>query len=365
MKIARLTHLNFAVTLRCNSRCIHCDIWKTSSRGELKADEIERLVVESPLLEGIGSVGLTGGEPFLRRDLEAICELFSRRHPQAVLGIATHGMPRLRIAERVLALRDRLAPGRLGIAISIDGTEQAHDRQRGIDGAFRGTLTTVETLLREGQPVCLSFTITPGNYRDLRAVYELARSLGAGFLARFAQQSFYYDNLRSEFSWEAGQLASAEAALNEVIAEIFCTYDLRQPALDPYIYFLTRAAEYQRRHVRLTPCLSGSHSLFIDAVGRVYPCIMREAPWGNIREHALDEIYSGSRAAAVRASIAREECHCWTECETVHTLEKLPECLQWHARSTLQRFGVGVKEVDGVLHAVRDLSARRVPASCR
>jgi radical SAM protein with 4Fe4S-binding SPASM domain len=314
---------------------------------------MQRLVFDNPLLEAIQSIGLTGGEPFLRRDLETICQLFAQRHPRASLGIATHGMQGLRIAERVLAIRDRLEPQRLGVAISIDGTQRLHDQQRGIDGAFRATLATVEALLREGQPVCLSLTITPLNYADIRAVYELARSVGAGFLARFAQRSFYYDNLQSAFCWTGATLDSAEATLNEVIAEILCTYDLCQARLDPYIYFLTRAAEYQRRQARITPCLSGTSSLFIDAVGRVYPCIMRDTELGNVRLQPLDQLYSASAASAARASIAREECHCWTECETVHTLENLPQALCWEPRATLARFGIGTKYVDGVLHAVR------------
>lgn len=344
-------HLNLAVTYACNSRCIHCNIWQNRPRHELKLGEIRRRIVASPLLCELRSVGITGGEPFLRKDLEEICASFWQAHPELAIGIATHGMQGLRIAERALHIRGLAGRSRFGVSISIDGMGPDHDRQRGIEGAFEQSMRTVEVLAAEDVDLVLSLTITPTNYRSLFEVYDLARSLGVGFITRFGQNSFYYGNETTCFHWDEESLEAAQRQLDRVIAEILATIDLSSPQLDPYVYFLTRAGEYQRHQTRLTPCLSGTCSLYVDSFGKVFPCIMLDKEVGSLRDRALDEIYQGPELVWARQRIAARKCHCWTECETVHTLEKMHHLLEWDPRKLLPNYGLVVTDRDGVLHA--------------
>src|SRR5262245_48264531 len=61
--------VHFEVTLRCNARCGFCDYWKTdaSARDDELAGYADAARYFNPML-----VTFTGGEPTLRRDLEAI-----------------------------------------------------------------------------------------------------------------------------------------------------------------------------------------------------------------------------------------------------------------------------------------------------
>src|SRR3712207_8031258 len=61
--------VHFEVTLRCNARCGFCDYWKTdpSARAHELASFADAARFFNPML-----VTFTGGEPLLRRDLEAI-----------------------------------------------------------------------------------------------------------------------------------------------------------------------------------------------------------------------------------------------------------------------------------------------------
>lgn len=349
----RVSYINFAVTYQCNSRCINCNIWQRRPKGELSLKEIRDKVVKSSLLQRLDSVGITGGEPFIRQDLHDICMTFYQQFPNLHIGIASHGMLGLRIAERALRIRDAAPQDRFSMSISIDGDERVHDHMRGIAGAFGKTLKTVRTLRAEGTPLCLSFTITLWNYRSLETVYQLARELGVGFIARFAQNSTYYGNETTDFRWTADSLGRARQALDRVIGHILATYDLTQKRLDPYIYFLTRAADHYEMQKRLTSCWSGSHSLFLDSLGNVYPCIMWASRMGSIQDNSLNEIFTSPAFEAARAAIAREECHCWTECESVKTLEKMDDILRWDPKATLSKYGLIVKEKYGMLHALK------------
>ena len=61
-KLIEPTSASLAVTLRCNSRCVICDIWKRKNRQELSP------VIYKKLPQGLKNIDITGGEPFLRND---------------------------------------------------------------------------------------------------------------------------------------------------------------------------------------------------------------------------------------------------------------------------------------------------------
>lgn len=66
LAIGGIFNVNLEVTKRCNARCDFCDYWKEKPVEELK-DYVPIVKKLKPL-----SVGLTGGEPLLRKDLAKI-----------------------------------------------------------------------------------------------------------------------------------------------------------------------------------------------------------------------------------------------------------------------------------------------------
>ncbi|MCD6580019.1 radical SAM protein, partial [bacterium] len=92
----KIYHVNFAVTYKCNSRCKHCNIWKKYNENtkiiekELKLAEIKKIFKESQYLKYIQSIGLTGGEPFLRKDFTDLCGFFIEKFPNATISISNN-----------------------------------------------------------------------------------------------------------------------------------------------------------------------------------------------------------------------------------------------------------------------------------
>src|SRR3989338_1919612 len=75
--------LIYFINNECNARCSHCFIYYDESvvknnpryqTGNLSLDEIEKLT--KSLRGELGAVYLTGGEPFLRHDIEKIVDMF-------------------------------------------------------------------------------------------------------------------------------------------------------------------------------------------------------------------------------------------------------------------------------------------------
>ena len=80
---------NFAVTYRCDSRCKNCYIWRMPApdRGELSLGKIRDIFeVNEGFLYGVRSIQITGGEPFLRRDLLEVITAIHSSLPGAASG---------------------------------------------------------------------------------------------------------------------------------------------------------------------------------------------------------------------------------------------------------------------------------------
>lgn len=71
-------NLSINITTRCNSRCIYCDCWKSGGPAikEPALEDIKRLYISITKL-GVHYVSLSGGEPLLRDDLEAMIAVLS------------------------------------------------------------------------------------------------------------------------------------------------------------------------------------------------------------------------------------------------------------------------------------------------
>jgi MoaA/NifB/PqqE/SkfB family radical SAM enzyme len=318
--------LNFAVTYLCNSRCRMCHIWEKYRQdpgllqNELSLQDIENLL-SSEYLRNLQGIGLTGGEPFLRRDFVDLVGLFIERHPGAFISIATNGLNPGLIWRKTEEILERYHPKVLSLSISLDGIASNHDSMRGIKGAYDRVLQTVESLQEKRQiNLGFDFTVTPWNYQDLWNVYQLSKQRGIKFIAGFAHNSdFYYDNAKLAFEWNDA-VDEATHVLRKVANDRAATESLLDKFTNPNACFMAKAPEYELKRGPIFKCYSGVHSLFLDPYGNVYPCIILDKKLGNVTNEPFDQLWLSSRAAQMRDYIGQQRCHCWVACEAVPSL---------------------------------------------
>lgn len=340
-KPTEILWMNFAVTYLCNSRCRMCRIWKkyrqdpSLIKEELSLSQIESLL-SSRYLENLEGISFTGGEPFLRRDFVDVAGLFIQRFPNAFIGIATNGLIPALIVGKTKQIVERYDARLLSLSISLDGIGAAHDRMRGVKGAYRRVLQTVESL-QEQTDVNLGFdfTVTPWNYDDLSRAYELSKEYGIRFLAGFAHNSeFYYGNTEIAYEWR-GTLGETASMVQKVARDRAAAESLFAKLIDPYACFMARAAQYELNSNSMFKCYSGVHSLFLDPYGDVYPCIILDKKLGNVRREPFDQLWLSSRAAQIRDYIERDQCHCWVACETVPSLLRGLGVARWNVMNKI------------------------------
>ncbi|MEZ4775444.1 MAG: GTP 3',8-cyclase MoaA [Bacteroidia bacterium] len=179
-----IDYVRIAVTDRCNLRCFYCmpaeGIVYVNRKDLLTYEEIGRLV---EILAGMGvrKVRITGGEPFLRRDLMHLLRQITDTKGIEAVHITTNGVL---TAAHVPALKEM---GIQSINLSLDTL----DRQRFLDMTRRDELPKVldclDALLAHDMTVKINAVVMDGkNVEDLIPLTELSRQHPVG--VRFIEE---------------------------------------------------------------------------------------------------------------------------------------------------------------------------------
>ncbi|MBN1914204.1 MAG: glycosyltransferase, partial [Candidatus Omnitrophica bacterium] len=330
--------LHIELTYNCNSKCIMCDLWDRPKRfvsygnDELSSDEIRRLLDDSSRLQKIKCVVLSGGEPFLRKDIVDLCGVFKRGVPDSSVGILTNAMATDTILDRSKEILDKFQPRSLWLGSSLDGIGKSHDRIRGVEGAFSAFHKTVERCKKELPSVKLSttFTLTPYNIDQLLPVKRFADREGMDFFAQFVVPK----EGREKFKWTNEHLRAARTEIEEIIQELINKTEdnfslgpldkVRDKNLISQLYYWSNLVEYQVHPKRIfKKCITGSKFAMLNPYGDLFFCpILKNMLVGNIREESLDSLWMSERARKIRNYIEEGRCHCWLVCTVFPVLEK-------------------------------------------
>lgn len=164
------------ITYACNLRCGFC--YTDSPRHTLQrtpelSDEEWREVVRQSLELGIVEAVVTGGEPFLRRELTlGVIEDLAAAGVGVTLN--TNGwFVDDEVARRLGALRGVTAH------VSLDGARAGlHDGSRGVPGSWRRAVEGIDRLLGAGVGVCVVHVVTPANAAAVPDFLEQMWALG-------------------------------------------------------------------------------------------------------------------------------------------------------------------------------------------
>jgi len=195
--------LTFSVNNWCNSKCKTCNIWKYDSKEKMKEqlnlDEIEKIFSNFKKLNWIT---ITGGEPFLRRDLSQIVETICNKSNLKILTIATNGTMPEKIALDVKKILKSCSNLNFTVNISFDGIGSKHDEIRGLRGNFKKVIRTLNLLKKIRNPrltVGINTVISKYNVDNFFEVYEYVKNVlkPDSFIIEIAERraKLYNENL--------------------------------------------------------------------------------------------------------------------------------------------------------------------------
>ena len=300
------SHLILHVTNRCNLRCRTCFVDFEKYKGsEITLGEIKSL---AGYLDSLIWIDISGGEPFLRKDLPEICSLFNTKS----ISIPTNGFDSETIcssAKKIVANTD----AEVSVAVSVDGPEEIHDEIR-CKGSYSKAIETVKALRKiEGLRVKVNTVLCEKNYDSLIEFMNYIRTLDVDF------HSIIF--LRGKPRDSGFRLPSRRKlmAIREGVFEIWKSYDY---GLSPFKFRALR--NYQRRmydaslevirqNRQVPRCLAYSQHLVVYPDGDVSFCEMLK-PIGNIRKTPIQDILKSQEAQKVRQMIRLGKCSCHHNC---------------------------------------------------
>jgi MoaA/NifB/PqqE/SkfB family radical SAM enzyme len=287
----RIPHtIDFAVTSKCPYHCPHCSYGKRKIE-DLSTNEILKLIEEIKDL-GTAILGITGGEPMTRLDLEKIVSACS---PELSTILYTTGFNFNK--KRAKELYD----ANIGsIFIGIDSVDtKIQDKVRGKKGSLELGIKALEICNETGIYTGINTIATREriNNGELERIYDLACSLDVGELGiNFPIATGRWAGCTNN------QLKVEELELLKGIRK-----SLNKKRTGPLV---TTPAEYESKD--FMGCITGYQCLFIDASGEICPCDFTPLSFGNIKEKPLKviwkemEIYfSRPRADCLMRRIAR------------------------------------------------------------
>lgn len=170
-----ITYLRLAVTDRCNLRCFYCmpeeGIKYMPKKELLTYEEMERLITIATEL-GIRKVRITGGEPFVRKDMIHFLQRLRKIDLLEELHITTNGVL---TSNYISQLKD------INIS-SVNLSLDTLDRERFLQITRRDELKTVmqtfHLLMAAEIPVKVNMVVMDGkNTQDILPMAELTRNL--------------------------------------------------------------------------------------------------------------------------------------------------------------------------------------------
>lgn len=271
-------------------------------------------------LKSIGSapfwITISGGEPFLSKDLEAFCKMVYRYCSPALINIPTNGILDS-IPGKVEKIAEACKDIPLIINLSLDGVGVTHDQIRRVPGNFEKFERTLFRLLdlRKRLPnvqIGIHSVVSTYNVNNLDEIFAYANKVKPDqFITEMAEERVELGTIDLPISPEKKQY---EQVLSRIISDLE-----RQTCEKVSRFTIAFRIEYYRmvksileEKRQIIPCYAGWASGQIFADGTVWPCCVRGDPLGNLRDVGYDfpKIWFGKTSANVRGSIAKRECFC-------------------------------------------------------
>jgi MoaA/NifB/PqqE/SkfB family radical SAM enzyme len=311
--------ISLAITNRCTSHCIMCNIWKrTNELSDIKTMEMteEQItgLLSRPLFSDLVELDITGGEPHLREDLVDIIlgigKLKKRFLPRLKsIIIASNGLMPKRILSNYRAILEGLKDTGIDLVSvsSLDGIGETHDLIRGTRGAFELAHSTIDGLfeLRKEYPhfyTGIKTTILPYNLAMLGPILDFIRE--KGFFHIISPVLFTEGRFRNMD--KSDELRLSPGDYEKVLA-------FYRDAGFTTSFFYSRVRDYLDRGHKKWTCTALYTYMFIDFDGEVYPCEMVSEPLGNIKNQAIEDIWHSSQARSWRTQLERADI-----CATCH-----------------------------------------------
>jgi MoaA/NifB/PqqE/SkfB family radical SAM enzyme len=343
----RLDSLILFVTSTCNLRCEFCCYAEHLNRArDISRADMRRISESMPAFRALL---VSGGEPFLRRDIAEVMGAFVENNGVENVNVPTNGWylePTLRNSESFVAKHPHAT---FNVSFSVDALANTHDRVRGRAGSFDRACRTLEAMqrLRCDYPnlrLRANTVVTLETVDEVRAVIDF-------FLEHFDLDEHAVALVRDPALFREGRTLDDQRAIADRYVELVeysCeAYAIagrgrgeRRSVPESLSTLMTFAhnrvmADIKRRRVNGQlwdfPCTAGRNIIVITDTGTLRACEHRGAVV-DLRDYDFDvsrALASGGMARE-RAAIREDRCDCVHGCFIGNSIQHSGRAIMMH-----------------------------------
>ena len=306
--------MNYTISLlyTCNSRCSTCNIYNKKANNLTLSEykEIFKHLGKSPYW-----ITFSGGEPFLRTDIDEICQAVYKQCKPAIINIPTNGILSEVIVDKVQKITSSCPRTQFVINLSIDGIGEQHDKIRNVPGNYEKVLATyygLRDLKAKNLSIGIHTVISSLNVADFHNIAgELIQLKPDSYITEIAEERVELDTIGADITPD---MVSYKAAIDFLIHRIkngkYKGIGKITEAFRIEYYQLVKKIMRDKKQV--IPCYSGVASAQISPDGDIWSCCIKAKSLGNLRENDYDfrRIWNNHNAILERKSIKNMECWC-------------------------------------------------------
>ena len=291
----------------CNCRCVMCDIWKANhDKREISVEMLAKNVHAFKTI-GVREVVLSGGEALLHSNLWKFCSLLKQNRIRITL--LSTGLLLKKHASQIVENIDN-------VIVSLDGTQEIHDRIRNVPNAFVRISEGIRALrdINEKFSITGRCVIQRGNYFDFINIVKSARQIGLNQIS-FLAADVSSNAFNHPDGWSAdniGTVALTEAEtlqFEKIVDTSFkeLAYEYRTRFIAESKSKIKRLAQYYRAVNKKADyprpiCNAPWVSAVIESDGTVLPCFFHK-PYGNLNDRNFLDIINSKDARDFRSNL--------------------------------------------------------------
>ncbi len=309
-------NITVSVTYHCNSRCKTCNIWKKRVE-EFDLDEFDLT------FKNIGHqpywFTISGGEPFLRKDIVDICKSIYDNCRPGIINIPTNGILYDIIPGKVQEIIEYCPDTQIIINLSLDGIEDRHDEIRCVKDNYKKAIKTYDALrqiktdMRNNNfELGIHTVISQFNVHQIPDIYKKLQELKPdSYITEIAEERVELDTIGTGITPDIDDYSEVIDFLAEKLkTQKFSGMSKITQSFRLQYYDMVKRTFKEKRQI--LPCYAGFASAQIAPNGDVWACCVRADPIGNLRDNDYDlkKVWLSEKAEKMRKSIKNKECWC-------------------------------------------------------
>jgi len=260
----KVRDIDIRPTYRCNAKCPTCGSWKRKS-DDINFEQTEQIV---KYFRNLRKVIIEGGEPTLWEHLRYFIENLDAKEKVVITNAIN--------TKTIKDIAEHFTPKDMRWVVSLNGMEKAHDFSRGVKGAFKALVESIDIMKKHKYDIRFQFVGIKENMHDLDNVNEFIKKYSdyPAMVCYPSTSNIYGENIKCTYlnAKEMFDLVKSEKRgklINKIVKDMYVEKALKKEPM---------------------PCLYGRSKIHITPGGKIEVCQYSDRPM-QIGEVFDDKVY--------------------------------------------------------------------------